>query len=635
MAGVFSEIVQWVGKRPIWEQVAFEKVFLGVSYAEADYDELVQYLLEDAGLAPTSSEPHDFQYKNAITGPEATSSEVKLLQLSNMQNVNALVPGQTLTFGPAITAIFGANASGKSGYARVLGCAGFTRGDKEVLPDITKSVTTPAVLSADIMISDGTDVKVVPYEIGQTCPELAQFYVFDSTSVIRHLIGSNRFSFSPASLSYLTRLADLTDKVRERLRVRIDECNQPHNFSALFVGESPISTLIASLSSETKLQDLVQLATLTPEERKRIKDLDQEISGLKVKDTPKQIKTLNQKIEDLVTLSKRLREIEEHVCDDAISRIMQAVQNRVEKESMAQRFSIDQFKSEHFTETGSEVWYQFVHAAKELAEAEQSPDKPYPQSDDYCLLCQQPLTIDARNLLLRLWEFLKGEAQANLNQALTELTGIRGELDKLVLDFFNNQSVSYRHLETHDTELLTQVGKFVEVCQKRRDIVLKLIDSSKVKAAIPTMPNNGIDKINELVNMLEKERDGLEKENKEEEIANLEEQLLNLRHRETLRQHLSQIKAYVEKRIWAEKASKIGGDTRHITIKHNALFKQLVTERYVELFEKTLRDLKRPLRVKIDTTGHKGTTYKQIILEAVPTIEDATPDKVLSERYYT
>jgi len=195
MASVFSEILQWVEKLPYWEQAAFDKIFFGVQCAEADYAELVQYLLEDAGLAPPTSQRPELQFKSATAGPESTSGEVKILQLSNLQNVNALVPGQTLIFGPAITAIFGANASGKSGYARVLGCAGFTRGDKEVLPDITKSPSTPAVLSADITVSDGTTIKVVPYEIGRPCPELAQFYVFDSTSVLRHLIGSNRFSF--------------------------------------------------------------------------------------------------------------------------------------------------------------------------------------------------------------------------------------------------------------------------------------------------------------------------------------------------------------------------------------------------------------------------------------------------------
>ncbi len=631
MTSVFSEIVQWLETLPYWEQAAFEKIFTGVQCTEGDCDELVQYLLEDAGLETPTGQRPKLQFKSATVTHESSSGQIKLLQISNMQNVNALIPGQILFFGPSLTAIYGANASGKSGYARVLGCAGFTRGDKEVLPDITQTPDTPAVLSADIKISDGTITKDVPYEIGKPCPELSQFYVFDSTSVIRHLTGENKFSFSPSSLFYLTRLADLTDKVRERLRTRIEDYSQPHNFNILFPGESAVADLIANLDPDTSIQDLEQLAALIPEEQKRMKELDRQIAELKVKDTDKQISKLNQTIQDLVDLAERLREIEEKLRDDAVDKIKQAVKRYIEKESAAQRLSIDEFKSQHFTQIGSEAWYQFMEAAKALAEAEQSPDKPYPQPDDYCLLCQQPLTAEARNLLLRLWDLLKGEAQASLNEALANLTGNREELEELALDFFNNQLVSYRHLQEHDKELLMQVVKFIEICQKRRDVTLKLIDSSQLEQMMPQMPNSGIDRITKLTDILGKQCDKLKKENPAEEIRELEKQLVCLQHREKLSQCLPQIKDYVCKRVWARAASRIGGDTRHITKKHNALFKQLVADRYIELFEKTLENLKRPLRVRIETTGHKGATYKQIALETAPTVPDATPDKVLSE----
>jgi len=59
----------------------------------------------------------------------------------------------------------------------------------------------------------------------------------------------------------------------------------------------------------------------------------------------------------------------------------------------------------------------------------------------------------------------------------------------------------------------------------------------------------------------------------------------------------------------------------------------LVTDRYLELFEKILKDLKRPLKIRVKTAGRKGQTYKQIVMECDPIIpiEEATPDKVLSE----
>jgi len=51
--------------------------------------------------------------------PEVTSPKtIRLSKISNLQNINALVKDQEIPFSPQLTAIYGANASGKSGYLR-------------------------------------------------------------------------------------------------------------------------------------------------------------------------------------------------------------------------------------------------------------------------------------------------------------------------------------------------------------------------------------------------------------------------------------------------------------------------------------------------------------------------------------
>jgi hypothetical protein len=52
--------------------------------------------------------------RDAGTDAQA-AAPIRLLSISNLQNVNALVPGQTLIFGPQMTAILGGNGSGKWG----------------------------------------------------------------------------------------------------------------------------------------------------------------------------------------------------------------------------------------------------------------------------------------------------------------------------------------------------------------------------------------------------------------------------------------------------------------------------------------------------------------------------------------
>jgi len=223
MMNVLNELRSWAATLPYWEQAALEKIVKGAQFTESDYDELLRYLLEDEGLVKPIEQRPELQFPIKDDTLESSSGQIKLLRIFNMQDVNALVSGQILTFGPELTTIYGANGSGKSGYARILGCAGFTRGDEDVLPDIRKLSYTTAIPSADIEISDGTSHKIIQYQAGSECPELSQFYVFDSTSVHVHLTGSNTFSFSPAGLSSLTQLAKVTDKVRQRLNAKIEK----------------------------------------------------------------------------------------------------------------------------------------------------------------------------------------------------------------------------------------------------------------------------------------------------------------------------------------------------------------------------------------------------------------------------
>ena len=50
MASVVAEVKHWAKQLPYWERVALDKALAGHQFTDADYNELLQYLLEDAGL---------------------------------------------------------------------------------------------------------------------------------------------------------------------------------------------------------------------------------------------------------------------------------------------------------------------------------------------------------------------------------------------------------------------------------------------------------------------------------------------------------------------------------------------------------------------------------------------------------
>ncbi|MBI5651206.1 MAG: AAA family ATPase [Chloroflexi bacterium] len=633
MTNVMTELSNWVSTLPYWEQAALEKIVTGVSLGDSDYAELLQFLLEDEALSEKKIPRPTLQFpQRDFAEPQYTGS-LRLAKISNLKNVNALVQDQVLTFSNGITIIYGGNGSGKSGYARVLGCAGFTRGDREVLPDVTRPIDDTTTLSAMISLTDGTNTREIPYKVGDRCPELASLYTFDSTSVRVHLTQSNTLSFSPAGLAYLSQLSEITDRVREYLKAKIDEYSQPYNFSVLFQGDSEISRLIANLGPEADLRAISQLTLVTQEEEKHITELDLQIAQLKAQDIPSQVSKLNQKITDLEMLINRLKDAQNGLSDQSAEKIRNGLKNFQERQAIASQVGVDQFKLEHFSHVGSELWYEFVKAARLLANAEQTPSHEYPQPNDRCLLCQQPLSEEARSLLIRLWNFLASDAQSKLVEADAALVGIRQAVESIPLEFFNDQSVSYRHLQEHNVEILRKVGALITRFQERRKNISNAIANHTSLAIFPPLAEDSISEIELVISKLKNERTELGRKDPSSEILQLEAQLRNLQHRVILREHYTEIENYVHRRIWAQRAGRVGGNTRHITKKHNDLFRELVTDRYIELFEKILQELGRPLKVKVVTKGRKGETYKQIVLETDPSVplDKGIPDKVLSE----
>ena len=640
MSGVISEIVGWASsKLKYWEQLALYKIMAGEDLDDQAYKDLLHNLLIDNRLFQADGDRPKISFEAFEKQVDQTvSSRTQICAIKNLQNVNALMPEQCLPFGPALTVVFGANGSGKSGYARVLGCAGFIRGEVDLLPNINDPDCSTLTPVAEIELEDASGRKCISYSPGQECIELDSLHVFDVKSVQEHLVKKNTFTFSPAGLSYLTKLAKVTDTVRERLSSLVESQSKPIDFIPLFQGgDSPIKDMVTELNAKTNLKALKKASELTKTDHARMTVLDQNIAGLKTKNIPKQITALEKTQTDLNGLRDKINGLSGKLADKVVKNICDSINEFNTANSLAQKIGIDQFKTEFLTQTGTKTWYDFVKAAKALAEQEQVEDKPYPQGDDRCLFCHQPLSKDAQELILKLWEFLEGEAQTSLDKATSTLNGLKQTLDNISLDFFNDQAVSYRKLEKYDktkeTKLVKTVSTFIETCTQRITSLTKIIHDKDSKATVTELTTSGSDLIESVVENLDKQLEELRKSDPAKEIEKLEIELRTLTHKKVLSEQYSEISKYVSQLAWAKAASKAGGSTRPITLKYNTLFEEIVTGGYLKLFQDILSHLGRPICVKVDTTPRKGVTFRQLMLEtdskSLP--PSANPDTVLSE----
>jgi ABC-type uncharacterized transport system ATPase subunit len=628
VASIVNRIRAWSTELHYWERAALEKLANGTLLTPKDYNELLLEYMADYGLGPMPAERPTLSFSGPAE-PTVEKRKVQLVRLFNLANVNALPPGQEIHFGSQLTLIYGNNGAGKSGYARPLGCAAFSRGEREVLPNATKDITR-ATPKAEIEVSDGDSKTIVEWTKGITCPQLSGFHVFDAGSLQAHLTGTNSIKFAPAGLSLLTRLAELTDEIRNRILLLAEEKEAPHNFQTWFEGNSRVTEAIQSIGPATKVDDLKNLAQMSEEEAGLIPQLEQEIHELKASKIQAYAGKRRQEIADLQKLTEAISTADQSLSDQQGEKVKQLISNLQARRTDAQKLSVDQFKSDNFKMTGTDVWRRFIIAAKALADGESVAGAAYPRRGDHCLLCRQPLGQDAITLITHLWQFLASDAQARLETSRRERDNKALEIEKINLDYFQTDSGGRRLLESDSPLTVPTIQTQIQACSERKNELIASLREERAPSLAPAILADTV-AIEQLIQTRKAELEELNQRDPDALIKQREETLRDLKHRRTLSQKVDEIEKYLARIKWAARARASIGTTRHITMKYNELFKELVTDEYVKLFQKTLKRFKSKLLVTVDTRGKKGETVRQITLSPNSFPTRFPVEKVLSE----
>lgn len=627
MASVVEEILQWSATLPLWERLALDKILSGAELTAQDESELLDQLLSDEGLAPVRPAPV-LKYAAAVPQP-AAGPPPRIARAFGFRNVNALVPDQELRFSDQLTVFYGGNGSGKSGYVRVLGALGFSRGDRRVLPDVTRPYDPAAKPCVSIELADGS--PPIEFTISDAGPALPQLYVFDTTSVVSHLTEEQTISFSPAGLSVLTRLSAVTDRVRALLRERVAQASGPYVAQPSFVGDSEVSRLVGALSATSDLARLRTLAALSDAEQARASFLDAEIARIKSTDARQRLQVLAGLLASARTLLEECRKLREELDALRPATLAALATELAAADRAAAAVGAGQFATPNLRTVGTDPWLQFVRAAQAVADKEGSPEQPYPAEGAICALCQQPLSADARDLLERLWAFLRGEAQQTARRLRERAESARARL-RTLRDRVGRARLSQQHVYPDSTaEPAVVLQRFLDAANTASDVASGALESGVAAGA--ALPDGEGQALNDAIARFTVEDTSLRASDATAQLAALANELRSLEHRRQLSGQLAAIQSYVEQAAWVKRATGAGGTTRHITAAHNKIFEQHVTQRYIKEFKQTLADLGCPLMVEIDTFGRKGETLKQLALKADSSVprDLVAPDLVLSE----
>lgn len=206
-----QEIADWAASRPAWQRSVLGRLAAGQVLDGADFEELARQLADGRlELPPAALVAAD------LPGATESGQCTRLIAVKPVAHVNALLAGEQLTFGTdGLTIVYGDNASGKSGYARLIKKMVRARHQEDVLTNIfedDKDATPEAVVSFET----GGERRDEPWP-GQASRPLGQVSFYDEACGAAYITTESDVTYRPSALSLIDGLIRACDMVRDVL----------------------------------------------------------------------------------------------------------------------------------------------------------------------------------------------------------------------------------------------------------------------------------------------------------------------------------------------------------------------------------------------------------------------------------
>ena len=133
---IFSEILSLSEQLSIWQNEGIRRLFSKGSLSESDISEIFKLAKIEYGIISNHSLPDSYMLKSSdLPTPPGPGKKIQLNAIRDLTDVNAL-RGDGLSIDNKLTIIYGENASGKSGYARVMKKAFRARVVDPIIPNV-------------------------------------------------------------------------------------------------------------------------------------------------------------------------------------------------------------------------------------------------------------------------------------------------------------------------------------------------------------------------------------------------------------------------------------------------------------------------------------------------------------------
>lgn len=631
---IFDALSAWGRTLPIWQHFLLSKLVEEVELPDAVLDEVFSEYLIDQSLAGAGAVRVVWDMALPHFQPGAPAAVSALTTMTDVSGVNALAAGETLSFGPKLTVIYGPNGAGKSGYARVLKSACFTRSkDVGILGDVKLAKSKQPKATAKFSFDDGSAVDFVHQA---PCQRMRDgFAVFDSTCVRVHLDGRNAFQVMPYLFDVFPRMVAVFTDLQTKLRDQITQRTPAADKYAIQNSTSEVATALSTLTAQTDLTRLKELAVYGEAEAARLSVIEQQLVELRTTDPKEIVKRNEQRIADLKAVHASIGALPQAIQPMLVHGIAEAASRIAALVEQGAALSAARFGGEPVQPVGTRAWLDLLAAAIAYGE-EAYPGASFPPQMDgaRCVLCQQTLDATGADRLSKFYQTATSDVETQLAVARSTLKLQSVALGKIGLSFFGEESAARRTVQELDAALAAEIGWHVEGF---RTVVGVLSDAVATETA-PTLSllayDAVSDRVSALADRLDQDNGTLRQSDPQVLIDALHLELQLLRDRQWMAGQYGAVVEAVEDLKWVVKANaclrNLPTIQRDVTSKQKALAKELVAQGFIARFTENCTALRLTLPVQFKFAGESGTTDRKIEL-ANAGMTGVDPSQVLSE----
>ena len=421
-----EDLAAWLADRPDWQKDTVARFCRNESLSSEEIPDIADKLIASTYPSASTITAKD------VPGTSQSGDPVKLKGIADVAGVNALLAGQRLTFGATgLTIIYGDNASGKSGYARLIRQAVTARIKADLLGDVFAKEHDDQRATFEYHVSNGPNTWNLGDPINH---DLSSIRFYDEECGEAYVTSASEISYRPSALILLDRLSGACELVQQELTKRLTQNAQERPALPLLAEDTKAKAFLSSLAASTTQAQIDEATELAADHDTVLPAKLQEVARLQGSDPNKEKTRLAQLAAHWNTVKVHVDRLAVAVNAQALGQIEEAKKRAGDLREAATIASAKNFDAEPLDGVGSTTWRALWEAARQYSAAEAYHDHSFPVVGDgsVCMLCQQPVSQDGADRLTRFDDFIRDTTSRDADTAERQLTERRDQIVGLV-----------------------------------------------------------------------------------------------------------------------------------------------------------------------------------------------------------